>query len=89
MCVSYVISGAVCPFVSQRGQDEAEVLLRAGQGLVVEAVVLLLIAYSEGFRQRGQLGGDVRLGGVQVTSAPQHGAFAGSEQLWINRREQR
>lgn len=75
VCASYVISSAVCPFVSERGQDKAEVLLRAGQGLVVEAVVLLLVTYSEGFRQRRQLGGDIRLGGIQVTSAPEDGAF--------------
>lgn len=51
VCVSYIISSAVCPFVSKHGQDKAEILLRTGQGLVVEAVVPLLITHSEGGRQ--------------------------------------
>lgn len=75
MCVSYIISSAVCPFGSEYCQDKAEILLRTAQGLVVEAVVSLLITQGEGGRQRGQLGSDIRFGGIQVTSAPQDGAF--------------
>lgn len=86
-CVSYIISGAVCPLVSERRQDEAEVLLGAGQRLVVEAVVALLVAQDEGGGQGRQLGGDVRLGGVRVTPEPQDGAFACFEQLVDDNRE--
>lgn len=77
VCVcSYIICRAVCPFGSDCGHDEAEVLLRAGQRLVVETIVHLLIAQGEGGRQRSQLGGNVGLGGVQVTPASQDRAFA-------------
>lgn len=53
----------------------------SGQQLVVEAVVPLLVPQSEGGGQSGQLGGDVRLGGLQVSPAPQDGAFARLQQL--------
>ncbi len=43
MCVSYIIDSAVCLFVSQYGQNEADVLLLTGQWFVVEAVVLPLL----------------------------------------------
>ncbi len=85
-CVSYIIGSAVCPFVSEYGQDKAEILLRTGQGLVEESVVPLLITDCEDGRQRGQLGSNVRLGGVQVTSAPQDRAFTWLEQLWKTQR---
>ena len=48
ICVSYKIGSAVCPFVSEYGQDKAEVLLRTGKGLVVETVVPLLVAHGKG-----------------------------------------
>lgn len=48
LCASYIISSVVCLLISEYGQDEAEVLLRAGQGFVVEAVVPLLVAQREG-----------------------------------------
>lgn len=48
VCVSYIVSSAVCPFVTKNSQDKAEILLRTGQGLVVEAVVPLLITKGEG-----------------------------------------
>lgn len=81
ICVSYIIRSAVRPFVSEHSQDKEEILLRSGQGFVVEAVVHLLIPHDEAGWQGGQLGSDVRLGGVQVTSAPQCRAFTGLEQL--------
>lgn len=74
-CVSYIVGCAVGPFVAESSQDKAEVLLRTGQGLVVEAVVSLLITQGEVGRQRCQLGRDVRLGRIQVTPAPQDGTF--------------
>lgn len=51
VCASYIVSSAVCPFVAKNSQDEAEILLRTGQGLVVEAVVPLLITKDESGRQ--------------------------------------
>lgn len=87
-CVSYIICSAVCSFVSEHGQDEAEVLLRTGERLVVEAVVPLLITHGEGGGQWGQLGSDVRLGGIQVTAAPQGRAFTRPEQLRGHREQE-
>lgn len=82
VCASYIVSCAVCPFVTENSQDEAEIHLRTGQGLVVEAVVPLLITQGEGGRQWGQLGSNVRLGGIQVTSAPQDRTFTWLKELW-------
>lgn len=54
--------------VQQVGQDEAQVLLLAREGLVVVAVVLLLVPQGEGGWQSVQLGGDVGLQEVLALS---------------------
>lgn len=48
---SYIVCSAVCPFVTEISQDEAQILLGAVQGLVVVAVVPLLVTQGEGGRQ--------------------------------------
>lgn len=48
---SYIVCGAVCPFVTEISQNEAQILLGAVQGLVVVAVVPLLVTQGEGGRQ--------------------------------------
>lgn len=54
--------------VQQVGQNEAQILLLAREGLVVVAVVLLLVPQGEGGGQSVQLGGDVGLQEVLALS---------------------
>lgn len=85
LCVSYIISSAVCPFISENSQNEAQILLLTGQGLVVETVVSLLVTQGEASRKWRQPGSYVRLGRIQMTFAPQDRAFTWLEQLWKTR----
>lgn len=48
VCYSYVVCGAVRLVVLKNSHDEGEVLLICVQGLVVEAVVILLVPQGEG-----------------------------------------
>lgn len=50
---TYIVSTAVCSIISENSQDKAEILLSATQGLVDEAIVVLLITQGEGGRKRG------------------------------------